>query len=135
MQGFKSLDDFKARYPIDREHPFDYEAKQQVSATPEQDKAMQAKAFELFGKEISEAGIESDIKAFISDSISTGKPEKTEGYSDYGFLTNNCSQHVSEIAGAGDVYSNQSLIPNSQILMSVEDYTKYLQATTPAMAY
>lgn len=128
IQWFSSKQDFFDNYAKDRTTPFNYQEGSSVKTSPEQDKAMQKKAFEL-------AGIDKE-KGFASKE--TGERfviTEKEKPSPYSFLRNNCSQHVGEIGLAGDVFSTGDLIPKLQILMDKDTYLLYEASKSMNMAY
>jgi RHS repeat-associated protein len=121
VQWFKSTEDFFKNYASDRTNPFKFNENGRVETTAEQDKAMQTKAFDL-------ANIDSSV-GFAEENVSSGtrfNVDKSK-ISHYSFLSNNCSQHVDEIANAGEVYSTNSLVPKLQILLTKEEYMNYLK--------
>ncbi len=118
VQWFSSKKEFFDNYAKDRNKPFNYKEGSAVKTSPEQDTAMQIKAFEL-------AGIDKE-KGF--DAKETGERfiiSENEKPTPYAFLSNNCSQHVGEIAHAGGVYTTGDLIPKLQILMDEKTYLQY----------
>ena len=121
FNGFQHKEDFFENYDEGRGNPFSYIEGSCVKTDLGQDKAMQKKAFEL-------AGI-NELKGF--EAKTTGKrfpvTEETRP-SPYRFLTNNCSQHVGQIAFAGGVFSTGDLIPKVQILMDKDTYLMYILA-------
>ena len=130
IQWFNSKDEFFKNYPSQdpnnvkkediRDNPFNFKEVQTVKTTTEQDKKMQEKAFYLGGIN-SEAGFNGKTNGERWSIKTNEKPVP------YNFLTNNCSQNVSEIAEAGDVYSINSLIPKIMILMDKKTYDIYLK--------
>ena len=119
VQWFDSVDSFFETYSNGRQNPFNFKENGRVETTNEQDKAMQAKAFEL-------AGIDAD-KGFAgkdkNERFSITKENKPTPYS---FLKNNCSQHIGQIALNGEVFSTGDLIPKFQTLMDKDTYLLYM---------
>ena len=118
VQWFDSVDSFFETYSNGRQNPFNFKENGRVETTNEQDKAMQAKAFEL-------AGIDAD-KGFNSKNSDKLYVDKNK-IPRYRFLTNNCSEHVADIANAGGLFSIGTLIPKLQIIMNEDTYTKILK--------
>ena len=99
VQWFPTENDFYNDYANKenkRTNPFKFnkDLSQKVTTTPDQDKAMQEKAFDLAGIN-HEVGFEA--KTTGERFIINEKEKPTE----YKFLTNNCSQDVGKIAFAG----------------------------------
>ena len=128
VQWFSSKQEFFDNYAKDRATPFNYQEWSSVKTSPEQDKAMQTKAFELAGIEIETgfAAKETGNRFIISES---------EKPSPYSFLKNNCSQHVGKIALAGGVFTTGDLIPKFQILMDKDTFLLYQLSKSVNMAY
>ena len=118
VQWFSSKQDFFDNYAKDRATPFNYQEGSSVKTSVEQDKAMQTKAFEL-------AGINTDIGFAAKETGERFVISEKEKPSPYSFLTNNCSQHVGEIALSGDVFTTEDLIPKFQILMDKDTFLLY----------
>ena len=118
VQWFDSVDSFFETYSNGRQNPFNFKENGRVETTNEQDKAMQAKAFEL-------AGIDA-AKGFNSKNSGKLYVDKNK-IPTYRFLTNNCSEHVADIANAGGLFSIGTLIPKLQIIMNEDTYTKILK--------
>ena len=118
VQWFDSFDSFFETYSNGRQNPFNFKENGRVETTNEQDKAMQAKAFEL-------AGIDA-AKGFNSKNSGKLYVDKNK-IPTYRFLTNNCSEHVADIANAGGLFSIGTLIPKLQIIMNEDTYTKILK--------
>ncbi len=128
VQWFSSKQEFFDNYAKDRATPFNYQEGSSVKTSPEQDKAMQTKAFELAGIEIETgfAAKETGNRFIITEN---------EKPSPYNFLKNNCSQHVGKIALAGGVFTTGDLIPKFQILMDKDTFLLYQLSKSVNMAY
>jgi RHS repeat-associated protein len=114
---YSSVEEFKEQYNAKPEKDrFNFSQEQRLLTTPEQDQKMKTKALELAGTTIEKVREENGYSVV---SHPDGKL--------YGVLTNNCSQHVAEIAKAGDQHLTNSLIPRLQVLVSPETY-KQIQA-------
>ena len=130
IQWFRTKDEFFESYSSQdfnkvgkekiRENPFNFKELQNIKTTSEQDKRMQEKAFSLCGINC-EVGFNGKINGQRWSIKADKKPLP------YNFFTNNCSQNVSEIALAGDVFSINTLMPKTMILMNKKTYERYLK--------
>ena len=120
VQWFDTKEKFFSSYKDNRGEPFNFEESGSVKTTPEQDAAMQSRAFELAGINQSE-GFSAKIteERFIITEQKKNSP--------YSFLFNNCSQHVGKIAAAGGLFSVGTLIPKLQTILTEDEYLKYIQ--------
>ena len=116
VQWFATKEEFFEEYKETRGAPFNYTENIRVETNTEQDKAMQDKAFEL-------AGIDSE-KGFAAKETGERMLIKDTRPSEYNFLSNNCSEHVAEIAEAGGLFTTANVIPKLQWIGTYEDYVK-----------
>jgi len=105
---YSSVDEFKEQYNK-REKAFNFSQEQRVSTTPEQDRKMKDKAFDLANTSIE------NIRAH-DNYLNVSHPKEKQ----YRTLTNNCSNHVAAIAEAGGQCLTNSIVPRFQVLVSPE---------------
>ena len=118
VQWFDTKQDFFDNYSKSRNNPFVFIESSTVKTTTDQDQSMQLKAFELAGIDLNKGH---DAK-MTGERFIIGELEKPSSYS---FLFNNCSQHIGQIALAGDVFSLGDLIPRMHVLMDKDSYLMF----------
>jgi len=107
---YSSVDEFKEQYN-QRENRFNFTQEQRLSTTPVQDQQMKNKALDLANTSIENVRANNN---FLTVSHPKENPYRT--------FTNNCSDHVAAIAGAGGQHLTNSIIPRLQVLVSPETY-------------